>query len=72
MRQPTTPRPEAQEREFVLGPERVRATILTTAAETDGCVTTSSSAAAVTERRRTTARNADSWVTVTATARKKI
>jgi quercetin dioxygenase-like cupin family protein len=36
MRQPTTPRPEAREREFVLGPERVRATILTTAAETDG------------------------------------
>ncbi len=33
---PTTPRPEAREREFVLGPERVRATILTTAAETDG------------------------------------
>jgi len=41
MRQPTTPRPEAREREFVLGPERVRVTILTTAAETDGPTTSS-------------------------------
>jgi quercetin dioxygenase-like cupin family protein len=32
----TTTRPGAREREFVLGPERVRVTILTTAAETDG------------------------------------
>ena len=37
-----------------------------TAAETDGWVTTSSSAAAVTEPLRTTARNAESWVRVTA------
>ena len=36
MRQPTTTRPVAQERELVLGPERARITILTTGAETDG------------------------------------
>jgi mannose-6-phosphate isomerase-like protein (cupin superfamily) len=33
---PTTTRPEARERRFVMGPERVRVTILTTGAETDG------------------------------------
>ena len=32
----TTVRPAARERQFVLGPEQVRATILTTGAETDG------------------------------------
>jgi quercetin dioxygenase-like cupin family protein len=32
----TTTRPDARERQFVLGPERVRVTILTTAAETEG------------------------------------
>ena len=37
-----------------------------TAAETDGWVTTSSSAAPVTDPWRTTARKAESWVTVTA------
>ena len=36
MRHPTTTRPEAHERQFVLGPEQVQATILTTGAETDG------------------------------------
>jgi quercetin dioxygenase-like cupin family protein len=36
MRHPTTTRPEERERQFVLGPERVQATILTTGAETDG------------------------------------
>jgi quercetin dioxygenase-like cupin family protein len=36
MRHPTTTRPEARERRFVMGPERVQATILTTGAETDG------------------------------------
>jgi quercetin dioxygenase-like cupin family protein len=36
MTRPTTTRPAVREREFVLGPEKVRATILTTAAETDG------------------------------------
>jgi quercetin dioxygenase-like cupin family protein len=36
MRQPTTTPPEARERQFVLGPERARITILTTGAETDG------------------------------------
>lgn len=36
MRHPTTTRPEARERQFDLGPERVQATILTTGAETDG------------------------------------
>jgi mannose-6-phosphate isomerase-like protein (cupin superfamily) len=32
----TTTRPDARERQFVLGPEKVRATILTTGAETGG------------------------------------
>jgi len=32
----TTTRPGAPERQFVFGPERLRATILTTATETDG------------------------------------
>jgi mannose-6-phosphate isomerase-like protein (cupin superfamily) len=32
----TTTRPEMRQRQFVLGPERVRATILTTGAETGG------------------------------------
>jgi uncharacterized RmlC-like cupin family protein len=36
MRHPTTTRPEARERQFVMGPERVQVTILTTGAETDG------------------------------------
>jgi quercetin dioxygenase-like cupin family protein len=36
MRHPTTTPSEARERQFVLGPERVQATILTTGAETDG------------------------------------
>jgi quercetin dioxygenase-like cupin family protein len=36
MSHPTTTRPGAQQRQFVFGPERLRATILTTAAETDG------------------------------------
>jgi uncharacterized RmlC-like cupin family protein len=36
MRQPATDRPLTREREFVFGPEKARATILTTAAETDG------------------------------------
>jgi quercetin dioxygenase-like cupin family protein len=36
MAQPATTRPLIPEREFVLGPERVRITILTTGAETDG------------------------------------
>jgi mannose-6-phosphate isomerase-like protein (cupin superfamily) len=36
MSHPTTSGPGAPERHFVLGPERVRATILTTAAETEG------------------------------------
>jgi quercetin dioxygenase-like cupin family protein len=36
MRQPTTTPPEARERRFVMGPERVQVTILTTGAETDG------------------------------------
>jgi quercetin dioxygenase-like cupin family protein len=36
MRYPTTTRPEARERQFVMGPERVQVTILTTGAETDG------------------------------------
>jgi mannose-6-phosphate isomerase-like protein (cupin superfamily) len=36
MSQPTTTRPEARERRFVMGPEQVRATILTTGADTDG------------------------------------
>jgi quercetin dioxygenase-like cupin family protein len=36
MHHPTTTRPEASERQFVMGPEKVRATILTTGAETDG------------------------------------
>jgi quercetin dioxygenase-like cupin family protein len=36
MRHPTTTRPEVRERQFLLGPERVQATILTTGAETDG------------------------------------
>lgn len=36
MGQPTTTRPQAQERRFVMGPEQVRVTILTTEAETDG------------------------------------
>jgi quercetin dioxygenase-like cupin family protein len=35
MSQPSTP-PVAEQRKYVLGPERVRATILTTGAETDG------------------------------------
>ncbi len=33
---PTTTQPKASERRFVLGPEQVQATILTTGAETDG------------------------------------
>jgi hypothetical protein len=36
MHHPTTARPEATTRQFVMGPEKVRATILTTGAETDG------------------------------------
>jgi quercetin dioxygenase-like cupin family protein len=36
MSHPATNRPAATERRFVLGPEKVRATILTTAEETDG------------------------------------
>ena len=36
MTQPTTDRPVTRGRQFVLGPERVQATILTTGAETDG------------------------------------
>jgi hypothetical protein len=36
MHHPTTTRPVTREREFVLGPERARITILTTGAETDG------------------------------------
>jgi hypothetical protein len=32
----TTIRPDARDRQFVLGPERVRVTILTTGAETGG------------------------------------
>ena len=36
MSHPITARPAAREHQFVLGPERVRATILTTGAETDG------------------------------------
>ena len=36
MRHPTTTRPVTRERQFVMGPERVRASILTTGAETDG------------------------------------
>jgi quercetin dioxygenase-like cupin family protein len=36
MHHPTTARPDARERRFVLGPERAQLTILTTAAETDG------------------------------------
>jgi quercetin dioxygenase-like cupin family protein len=36
MSHPTTARPAGPERQFVLGPEQVRATILTTGAETDG------------------------------------
>jgi quercetin dioxygenase-like cupin family protein len=36
MSHPITTRPAARERRFVLGPEQVRATILTTGAETDG------------------------------------
>jgi quercetin dioxygenase-like cupin family protein len=36
MVQPTTTRPVARERQFVIGPERVRITILTTGDETDG------------------------------------
>jgi mannose-6-phosphate isomerase-like protein (cupin superfamily) len=36
MSNPTTTRPGIRERQFVMGPEKVRATILTTGAETDG------------------------------------
>jgi quercetin dioxygenase-like cupin family protein len=36
MRHPTTTRPVIRERQFILGPEQVRATILTTGEETDG------------------------------------
>jgi quercetin dioxygenase-like cupin family protein len=36
MRHPTAARPITRERQFVMGPEKVRATILTTGAETDG------------------------------------
>jgi quercetin dioxygenase-like cupin family protein len=36
MRHPTATRPVTRERQFVMGPEKVRATILTTGAETDG------------------------------------
>jgi quercetin dioxygenase-like cupin family protein len=36
MSQPTTARPGAQQRQYVFGPERLRATILTMGAETDG------------------------------------
>jgi quercetin dioxygenase-like cupin family protein len=36
MTQPTTDRPVTRGRQFVLGPERARITILTTAQETDG------------------------------------
>jgi quercetin dioxygenase-like cupin family protein len=36
MRHPTATRPAAEERRFVMGPEQVRVTILTTGAETDG------------------------------------
>jgi mannose-6-phosphate isomerase-like protein (cupin superfamily) len=36
MSHPITARPVARERQFVLGPEQLRATILTTGAETDG------------------------------------
>jgi quercetin dioxygenase-like cupin family protein len=36
MHHPTTTRPEATTRQFVMGPEKVRATILTTGTETDG------------------------------------
>jgi mannose-6-phosphate isomerase-like protein (cupin superfamily) len=36
MSHPTTTRPAARERQFVLGPERVRVTILTSGDETDG------------------------------------
>ena len=35
----TTTRPDARERQFVLGPEKVRATILTTGAETAAATT---------------------------------
>jgi hypothetical protein len=35
----TTTRPDMRPRQFVLGPERVRATILTTGAETGGRTT---------------------------------
>jgi quercetin dioxygenase-like cupin family protein len=36
MSQPTTTRPGATERQFIFGPERLRATVLTTGAETEG------------------------------------
>lgn len=36
MSQPTTTPPGAQQRQYLFGPERLRATILTTGAETDG------------------------------------
>ena len=36
MHHPATTRPEATTRQFVMGPEKVRATILTTGTETDG------------------------------------